>query len=309
MKTRSNDCDLACIHFGIIVHSTKDDIGIFADDFLYMACSIVCIHQRDITADVDNNIGCTLYGRLKQRALNSLLNCCHSLVVTLVLAYTDMSDAAVCHNSLNISEVQVDQSRLIDQVCNTLNCLLKNFIRLLQSLRHSCSAINDLEKLIIRNDDQCVNILLQFINTAEGIGHTLLCLKTERLCNNTYCQASEFLCDSRNDRCTACACAATHTACYEDHICSAENLLDFLSTLVCGLLTNFRLCSCAETLGDLFTDLNNCRSFAEIKCLLIRIYSYKLDASNGFIDHAVYSVVACTPNAYNYNSRCRFSFI
>ena len=43
----------------------------------------------------------------------------------------DMSDSFVFHDSLNICEVKVDQARYIDQVGNTLYCLLKNFVCLL----------------------------------------------------------------------------------------------------------------------------------------------------------------------------------
>ena len=37
---------------------------------------------------------------------------------------TDMCQTFVFHNSLNVSKVKVDQSRYIDQVCDSLYCLL-----------------------------------------------------------------------------------------------------------------------------------------------------------------------------------------
>lgn len=48
----------------------------------------------------------------------------------------------------------------IDQVCDTLNCLLQHLICLLQCLRHCRPAVYDLKQLVIRDDDQRVNILL-----------------------------------------------------------------------------------------------------------------------------------------------------
>ena len=36
----------------------------------------------------------------------------------------DMSDSFVFHDSLNICEIQVDQCRHVDQVCDALYCLL-----------------------------------------------------------------------------------------------------------------------------------------------------------------------------------------
>ena len=47
-----------------------------------------------------------------------------TLIVTASHTDTDMCDSLVCHNSLNICKVQVDQGWYIDQVCDTLNTLL-----------------------------------------------------------------------------------------------------------------------------------------------------------------------------------------
>ena len=41
---------------------------------------------------------------------------------------TDMSNALVGHNGLNICEVEVDQARYVDQVGDSLNGLLQHFV-------------------------------------------------------------------------------------------------------------------------------------------------------------------------------------
>ena len=71
-----------------------------------------------------------------------------------------MSDTLIDHNSLDISKVKIDQTRNIDQVGNTLNCLLKNFICFLKSIRHSCAAVYDLKKTVIWDNDQSIYSLL-----------------------------------------------------------------------------------------------------------------------------------------------------
>ena len=82
-----------------------------------------------------------LNGCLKKRRRYRLLYSLHSLVITSCLTDTDVSDSLVCHNSLYVCKVKVDQCRQVDQVCNTLYCLLKNLISFLQSLRHGCPAV------------------------------------------------------------------------------------------------------------------------------------------------------------------------
>ena len=217
--------------------------------------------------------------------------------------------ATVRHDSLDIRKVKVDECRLIDQVRNTLNCLLKDFIRLLQSFRHRCSSVNDLKQLVIGDDDQRIHVLLKLLNTVQRILHALLCLKTERLCDDADRKASELFRHAGNDRRPAGTGTAAHAACYKDHVGTVQHLLDFLSALCRGLFTNFRLCSCAQPLCHLLADLNYSRSLAKVKGLFIRVYSHELDTADRLINHAVNGIIATSANAYNYNTRCGFNFI
>lgn len=108
-------------------------------------------------------------GRLEQRAGNCLLDCFERLVVALGLSDTDVCDTLVLHDCLYICKVQIDQCREINQVCDTLNCLLQHLICLLQCLRHCRPAVYNLKQLVIRDDDQRVNILLQTLVPASAL--------------------------------------------------------------------------------------------------------------------------------------------
>ena len=120
--------DLRCIGNRIIIHSTEDDVCILSSQILYVTCSIVCIHKGDISGNVDDNVACTLDGGLKQRTGNSLLYSLERFVVALCLADTDVGDTLVGHNGLNICEVEVDECRQVDQVCDALYGLLQNLV-------------------------------------------------------------------------------------------------------------------------------------------------------------------------------------
>ena len=76
------------------------------------------------------------------------------------MSNSDMSDALIDHNGLNVREIQIDQARHIDQVRNTLNRLLKYLIRLLQSIRHSSAAVYNFQKPVIGNNNQRINAFL-----------------------------------------------------------------------------------------------------------------------------------------------------
>ena len=59
------------------------------------------------------------------------LTASNGLVVSLGLSDTDMSDALVRHNGLDIGKVQIDQARNVNQICDSLNGLLKHLVCLL----------------------------------------------------------------------------------------------------------------------------------------------------------------------------------
>ena len=77
-----------------------------------------------ITSDIDQYVCSALDSCLKQRTGNSDLHCINCLVVSCCISDTDVCNTLVLHYSLNVCKVKVDQSWDIDQVGNTLYCLL-----------------------------------------------------------------------------------------------------------------------------------------------------------------------------------------
>ena len=76
-----------------------------------------------------------------------------------------MSNTLVLHNSLYICEIQIDNCGNIDQVSDSLYCLLQYFIRLLQCFRHGGTSVHDLQKLIIWDYDQGIHVFLDTLDT------------------------------------------------------------------------------------------------------------------------------------------------
>ena len=104
-------------------------------------------------------MGCTGNSSLQKGTLYCHLHSFHCLIIALAFTDTDVSNTLVLHNRLYICEIQIDQCRQIDQICDALYCLLKHFICLLQGFRHSRTSVHDLQKLVIRNDNQCIDII------------------------------------------------------------------------------------------------------------------------------------------------------
>ena len=67
---------------------------------------------------------CTGNCSIQQRAFHSHLNCFTRLIITLTGTNTDMCNTLVLHNGLDIGKVKVNDSRYINQVCDSLYSLL-----------------------------------------------------------------------------------------------------------------------------------------------------------------------------------------
>ena len=169
-----------------------------------------------------------------------------------------MGNTFISHNCLDICKVEVDKTWLVDQVCYTLNTLLKNLICLLECIRNTCSLITYLEELVIRDNDKCINVLLKSCNSLLGISHTWLALKTKWLCNYTNSKDSEISCHLCYNRSGTCTGSTTHTTCDKHHVGILDYINDFFSILLHCTGTNLRLCSGTKTLCKLLTYLDLC---------------------------------------------------
>ena len=216
-----------------------------------------------------------------------------------------MRNTLVLHNCLDISKIKIDKSRNIDKVCYSLNCLLQYLICLLECVRHGCPSVNYLKELVIRYNDKCINTLLKLLYSAYCVIHSLLSLELKRLSDNTDCEDSHILGNLSDNRSCTCTGTSTHSAGNKYHICTLECLGKLFCVLLCCLLTNLRLSSGTKSLSKLLTYLKCCRSLTELKCLLICVNSYKLNATYILINHSVNGIISCSTYSNHYNlSRC-----
>ena len=131
-----------------------------------------------------------------------------------------MSCALVLHSGTNIGEVEVDHGRNVDQIGNTLNCLLQNFIRHLEAFFEAHALACNIKELVIRNNDQSINVVSYLIETGHSISHTRSAFHGERLGHDTNRKDTLLLSGlSDNGSCT-CSGSATHTTGNKDHICT-----------------------------------------------------------------------------------------
>ena len=180
-----------------------------------------------------------------------------------------------------------------DDLCNSDNISLEHVIRDSVSLCH-CEILHIcIDKILVRDNDKSINVLLECFDTLLGSVHLLDALELERLCNNADGELVELSCDLCDNRSCACTCAAAHTGGDEYHISVLDLFSDLVLALLCGRLTDLRLCACAESLSELSADLDSILCIKLLESLCICIYGDILNVSSDTLsDNAVKCVSA-----------------
>ncbi len=239
------------------------------------------------TCEVDDYAAGALDGRIEERAVDRLLNSGRRSALTGSTADTHVADTCICHDTANVSKVEVDETRDSNEVGNTGNTKLQYLVGHIECIINGCVFISDIEELVICDYDQGVNILLDLADTTLSVHRTARAFETERTGNNCNSQDAEFTSDLGNYRSSTCTGTTTHTCGDEQHICSADRLSDLIFTFFSSLLANRRICAASETSGDLLTDLDRDLRLRTCECLMVCINGNKIDALNRALDHTI----------------------
>ena len=156
---------------------------------------------------------------------------------------------------------------------------------------------------LVRNNDQGVNIFLELINACVCLFHALLAFKTKRSGNNADSQNAHFPCDLCDNRCTAGTRAAAHACGNEHHIGTTQCLRDIILCFIHGALTDFRVAACAQTLCQLFANLDFRCGFGFRQSLSVCIDGNEFHPIQAVFNHSIYCVVAAAANTDYFNLR------
>ena len=215
-----------------------------------------------------------------------------------------MSDTLILHGGTNIREVQIDQTRTGDQVGNALYALTQDAVSHTERFLHGGALVSHSQQFIIRDRDQCINILLEQSDTCFSRAHFLCAFKTERLGNDANGQDPHILGHFGNDGSRAGTGAAAHTSGNEYHVRAGKHLTDLILVFLSRLHTYFRLSSGTQTLGQLLADEQLLFGLGQRQDLLICIDNDEVRALQTILDHTLYCIVAAAADAYDANDGC-----
>src|SRR5258706_5167500 len=144
-------------------------------------------------------------------------------------------------------------------------------------------------------------MFLKLIDAYFGSLHTTHTFKREGPRHHTDGKGTAFACDLRHDGSCACAGAAAHTRCDENHIRAFQHVIEFIRRFFSRFTPNLRITTCTQTTGEFVTEAYACAGFRQQQSLRVGIHSNEFNTLNTFVDHAVDGVRSAATHADHFN--------
>src|SRR5262249_6798325 len=140
-------------------------------------------------------------------------------------------------------------------------------------------------------------VLAELGNAVLRDQHALAAFHVEWLGDYRDAQDAELLGNRCDDWRRACPRAAAHAGGNEQHVAAIDQLDDPVAIIHRGLATDFRVCTCAETLGDVAPDLQRSLHPGMLQGLRIGIDADEIHPLDTAIDHVRDRIAAAAADA------------
>ena len=190
--------------------------------------------------DIDQNGMCTFHrGVVKQRIIDRRLGRLCGAAFAAGFASAHHGLAHFAHHCANICKIQIDQPGLDHQIGDAADALMQYRVGDMKRIGKGGAFIRQTEQVLIWDDDQRVNIGLQFFNATLGLFHAALAFKFKRLGDHPNSQNAALAGGSGNHWCGSGAGATTHAGGNKDHVAIGQFSHDFLQAFFGGGTANF----------------------------------------------------------------------
>ena len=162
------------------------------------------------------------------------------------------------------------------------------------------------EEVLVRDDDQRIDVLLQFDDAGLGDPHAALAFELERLGDDADGEDAGLARRAGDDRRRAGAGAAAHAGGDEGHVRAGEVIVDLVDRLLGGGAADLRLRAGAEALRDRHAHLDQAVGLGHGERLRVRIGDDEVDALQAGLDHVVDGVAAGAADAEDGDPRLQF---
>ena len=198
------------------------------------------------------------------------------------------------HNRTDISKVEVDQARHDHQVSDRAHALLQHFVGQMEGFLEGRFRLGHQEQVLVGDDDQGIDVLLQFLDPGFGRAHPAGAFEQERLGHHANGQDTLFTGGLGHNRSRAGAGAAAHAGSDEAHVCAIQRAVDLSQGFLGRSLAHFGARTGTQTLGDIGTQLDPVLRDRIVERLRIRIGNNEINAFDPSGDHVGNGVTART---------------
>ena len=186
----------------------------------------------------------------------------------------------------DVGEVEVDQAGHRDQVGDPLHALAEDVVGLAERLADRLAALDDVEQLLVRDDDQRVDLVPQPLDPVQGLLHPPRALELEGLGDDADGERADLLLGDLGDHRRGTGTGATALAGGdEDHVGALQRLLDVVAALGGGAGADLGVAARPEAAGQLLADRELDVGFAGAQRLGIGVDGEELDALEPGVDH------------------------
>jgi hypothetical protein len=159
-----------------------------------------------------------------------------------------------------------------------------------------------LHQLVVRDDNQRINMLCQRVETFLGDA-LAFALEGKRLGHHRYRQYAELLGDLGDNRGRAGTGTAAHACGQEQHVGAADHFRDTLAILQRGLPANLGIGAGTESFGDLAAQLQLGFGLIALERLGVRIGADELHALHALDDHMIHRIATATADSDHFDYR------
>ncbi|MCW0417067.1 hypothetical protein NB689_002821 [Xanthomonas sacchari] len=283
-----------------IQHGADHHGGVLGGEAFDGAADLVELGHGEVRAggDVDQDaVGAGQVDVVQQRVLDRRFGGGLRAVVAAGRAGAHHRQAHFRHHGAHVGEVDVDQARTHDQVGDALHRALQHVVGGAERLDHGGVAAEHGDQLFIRNGDQRVAVLAQFLDALQRHLHAAAALERERLGDHGHGQDAHFLGQLRHHRRGAGAGAAAHAGGDEHHVRALQRVHDALAVFQRGLAADFRVRARAQALGDVGAELQLQLGAAVLDRLRVGVGGDELHAVHAAADHVRDRVAAAAAHA------------
>ncbi len=156
--------------------------------------------------------------------------------------------------------------------------------------------IRQTEQVLVGNDDQCIDDLLQRLDTVFSLTHPLDAFKLERLGHDTNGQNTQFTRGLRDDRRGPCPGAPAHTGGDKAHVRAGQVVHNLFNAFFGSGSTDRGPRARTQTFGHFDAQLNAAFRFGLLQRLRVCVGNHEINTVELFLDHVVHGVAACPAN-------------